>query len=179
MSSMFGDNSQLLVRWTDWSLIKLYMDGCMCVCIYIGSSSFPPLLFSSSFSLSLCGIYYLLLSTSVLLFIWTFHFDCLRTKSKSDYGQETNESNHKYLDSFFFLSSSISFSSLLIEIEYYGNHDSYSCFKPSGESFIDRYCFFFFVFDDLSLWSMSMTRRRRRKKIIAKRRNTERTGEKK
>lgn len=111
MSSMFRDNSQLLVRWTDWSLIKLYMDVCMCMYIYRVEFFFS--LCSSlhrSLSLSLCGIYYLLLSTSVLLFICTFHFDCLRTKSKSDYGQETNETNTNIWIRSFFLSSISSFS---------------------------------------------------------------------
>ena len=78
----------------------------VCICIYIGSSFSLPSLFSSSFALPLSrlSLWYLLsplLSTSVLLFIWTFHFDCLRPKSKSDYGQETNETNHKSSELFF------------------------------------------------------------------------------
>ena len=62
MSSMLVDNSQLLVRWTDWSLIKLSM----CLCVRRDGrvfSSFLPLL---SLALDLLA----------LLFIRLFHFDC-------------------------------------------------------------------------------------------------------
>lgn len=65
MSSMFVDNSQLLVRWTGCSLIKLYMY--MFVCVYMVSFFHSFALLRISFPL--CGIYYLFLPTSCLVFI--------------------------------------------------------------------------------------------------------------
>ena len=93
------------------------MNVWMCLCIY--RVEFFPL------SLSLCSSLHrslsLLLSVVFIIsssldlcstvHLNTFHFDCLRPKSKSDYGQETNETNHEdiYRESILLLATSIDF----------------------------------------------------------------------
>ncbi len=95
---MFVDNSQLLVRWTDWSLIKLYICIYMCLCIYVYGRvflSFPH----SSLHLFLSVVFIISFSRPLLLFI-SFRLFKAKEKNEEECLRSTKKENILILNRF-------------------------------------------------------------------------------